>query len=130
MTKAELKQYRSVCAEIQEINIKLKDNTVFGTVRGSDSEFPYTQHTMSVQGITSTKDNIRLLSRLDRLTKQKENVEDFIDSIEDSLIRRIFRVKYIEGSVKRKWIQVAMIIGGNNTADGIRKIHDRYFKKL
>lgn len=130
MTKAELKQYRSICAELQEINIKLKDNTVYGAVRGSDSEFPYTQHTMSVQGVMSTKDNVRLLSRLDRLTKQKEEIENFIDSIEDSLIRRIFTEKYITGSCKRKWIQVAMIIGGNNTADGIRKIHDRYFKKI
>ena len=40
MTKEELKQYRSIVAELNEVNDRINSNTVYGTVTGSDSEFP------------------------------------------------------------------------------------------
>ena len=95
MTKRELIQYRSICAEIEEINIKLKDSTVYGTVKGSDENFPYVQRSISVEGVTSTKDNTRLLTKLERLKRQKECIENFVDSIDDSLTRRIFEYRYL-----------------------------------
>ena len=41
MTKEVLKQYRSIVAELNEVNDRINSNTVHGTVTGSDSEFPY-----------------------------------------------------------------------------------------
>ena len=129
LTKSELKQYRSICAEIQEINIKLKDKEVYGAVRGSESEFPYTEHIMSVSGVKAAAENRRLLARRKWLIRQKEDIEEFIENIEDSLTRRIFEKMYIEGDTKPTWVKVAMDIGGGNTQDGIRKIHDRFLDK-
>ena len=56
------------------------------------------------------------LSRLNR----------YIDSIEDSHIRMIMSLRYINGL---SWRQVAFSIGGGNTEDSVRKIHDRYLQK-
>ena len=128
MTVNELKQYRSICCEIREINIKLKDSTVYGAVRGSDSEFPYTQHTVSLQGVTSTKDNIRLLTRLDKLSKQKEHIERFIDGINDSLTRRIFEYRYITGNKRLSWQAIAFKIGEHDESYPRRK-HNNFIKK-
>ena len=129
MTKIELEQYRSICAEIDEIDEKLSDVTVHGAVRGSDSEFPYTEHIMSVHGITHTNDNIRLISRLRNLKAQKQAIEHYIDSIEDSLTRRIFEYRYIYGAYKPSWQRVAVLVGGGNTADSIKMICHRYLHK-
>ena len=40
MTKEELKQYRSIVAELNEVNDRINSNTVYGTVTGYDAEFP------------------------------------------------------------------------------------------
>lgn len=128
LTKRELIQYRSICAEIEEINIKLKDSTVYGTVKGSDAIFPYVQRSISVEGVTSTSDNTRLIIKLDRLKKQKERIERFVDSIDDSLTRRIFEYRYLTGKKIMSWQKIAYKI---NTYDEQypRKIHDRFLKK-
>ena len=128
MTKAELIQYRSICAEIEEINIKLKDSTMYGTVRGSDNEFPYVQHSISVGGVISTKDNIRLLTKLNKLKIQKEHIESFIDSISDSLTRRIFEYRYLVGDKIISWQRIAFKIGESNEQYP-RRIHNKYLKK-
>lgn len=129
LTKSELKQYRSICAEIDELNIRLKGREVYGTVRASDSDFPYTQHTVGISGVTADGENRRLLSRLAWLRRRKEEIDNFIDGIEDSLTRRIFEKMYIEGDTKPTWVKVAMDIGGGNTAGGIQMIHKRYLEK-
>ena len=129
LTKSELKQYRSICAEIDELNIRLKGKEVYGTVRASDSDFPYTQHTVGISGVTADGENRRLLSRLAWLRRRKEEIDDFIDGIEDSLTRRIFEKMYIEGDTKPTWVKVAMDIGGGNTAGVIQMIHKRYLEK-
>ena len=126
MTVAELKQYRSICRELVEKNIELKSKTIQGTVRGSDSEFPYTQHTMSVSGVESSNSNMRLLRRIDYLKRKKQEIEDFIDGIDDSLTRRIFEYRYFK---IMNWEEVSIRIGGDNTPGAVKKRHDRYLKK-
>ena len=126
----ELKAYRSICREISEKNIERKNNLVCGAVRGSDSEFPYVQHTITVEGLNATEANNKLLERIQKLEQQKKHTEDFVNQIEDSLTRRIFEYRYIKGDYRPSWTRVAMLIGGGNTADGVRMVHARYLKKL
>lgn len=127
LTKSELKQYRSICAEIQEINIKLKDQEVYGAVRGSESEFPYTEHTMSVSGVKSAVENRRLIARRKWLIRQKEDIEEFVENIEDSLTRRIFIYRYIESDRQPSWQAIAFRIGEHDESYP-RKKHNKYLK--
>lgn len=50
----------------------------------------------------------------------------YISSIQDSEIRLIIALRYINGF---SWRQIAFSIGGGNTEDGIKKIAYRYLKK-
>ena len=127
LTVKELKQYRSICAEIDELNIRLKGKEVYGTVRASDSDFPYTQHTIGISGVTADSGNRRLLSRLAWLRRRKEEIDDFIDGIEDSLTRRIFIHRYIEGDRRPSWQAIAFRIGEHDESYP-RKKHNKYLK--
>lgn len=129
MTKAELEQYRSIVAEIDEIRDRLNKHTVHGTVTGSDSEFPYVKHSISVGGVVETEDNQRDMLLIHRLEKQKREIEDFVHSIPDSITRRIFTYRYLDGRVKPSWQWIAFKIGGGNSADAVRKIMSRYILK-
>ena len=130
MTKKELEQYRSVVAEIRETEERIKENTVTDTVSGSDAEFPYTKHSMSVAGLEKSEYNNMLMARRNKLQRQRRKVERYVDGIEDSLTRRIFRMRYIEGEVRPSWQWIAFKVGGGNSADGTRKRHDRFLGKL
>lgn len=61
----------------------------------------------------------------DLLEKQIE-VEEYIQSIEDSRIRRIMRYRYIDNLT---WQQVANRMGKYFTAESSRKMHDRYLSE-
>ena len=126
MTKKELAQYRSLCDEILDIETSIRKNTEHSTVRGSDAEFPYLSHPMQVSGLQDTTDNQNTLIRVRKLKLKKQEIENFIDNIEDSLTRRIFRLRFVEG---KNWVQVAVRIGGDNTPDGVRMAVKRYLQK-
>ena len=126
MTVNELRQYRSICRELTEKNTELKAKTLHDSVKGSDSEFPYTQHSMAVSGLEDTYRNRELLKRINVLKQEKQRIEEYIYSINDSLTRRIFEYRYIKGDYKLSWQRIAVIIGGGNTADGVRMVHARY----
>lgn len=130
MTKEELEQYRSIVAEIDEIRDRLNKNTVHGTVTGSDSEFPYVQHSISIGGVVETERNQRDMLLIRKLEKQKQDIEQFIHNIPDSVTRRIFTYRYMDGKVRPSWQWIAFRIGGGNSADSVRMIHSRYLKKI
>lgn len=50
-------------------------------------------------------------------------VEEYIESIADSRIRRIMRYRYVDDL---SWVQVAHRMGRKHTAEGCRSAHDRY----
>lgn len=58
-----------------------------------------------------------------RLLEMLNEVEIFVDGIEDSRLRRIFRYRYVDNM---SWLQVAIQMGGKHTADSCRNAHDRY----
>ncbi len=128
MTKEELEQYRSIAAEIDEIRDRLNKNTVHDTVTGSDSEFPYIRHVMSVSGVTETEDNKRDMMLIRKLECKKREIEAFIHSIPDSVMRRIFTYRYIDGIVRPSWQWIAFKIGHYDESYPRRK-HNKFLNK-
>jgi len=53
-------------------------------------------------------------------------LQTFIANIDDSLVRLIFTLRYIDGL---SWHQVAWRLGGN-TSDSVRMTHNRYLARL
>ena len=70
------------------------------------------------------------LKQIPYLTAVEDEVElaylrGYIAKIADALTQRIFELRYID---RYSWMQVAMRLGGGNTAEAVRKRHNRYLK--
>ena len=73
--------------------------------------------------LNQRKSTLELLE-FDILEKANE-VEEFIKSVDDSRMRRIINLRFIEGL---SWNQVADRIGGNNTEDSVKKAFYRFME--
>ena len=126
MEVRELQQYRSLRKEIEDTRRKIKQYEQSDKVRGSDPFFPYLNHPMQVAGAEWTaRELIRLRLLLRECRRQYEAISAYIDSIEDSETRRIFRLRYIDGDVKPSWQMIAFKIGEHDEQYPRRK-HNRY----
>lgn len=63
--------------------------------------------------------------KLRKAVAELERLHNYIDDIEDSLLRQIFTLRYVKGL---SWVQVAHRVGGN-TADSCRMMHNRYLQR-
>ena len=60
------------------------------------------------------------------LLQKTNDVEKFIASLDDSRMRRIINLRFIEN---KTWNDVAMEIGGGNTEDSVRMMYNRFMEK-
>jgi ERCC4-type nuclease len=137
MDKSILIQYNDIQAEIRDLEKRIekekkKDKKIeHDMVRGSSDSFPYTQHNFNIEGV-SYKNSPMVIQYKASLKKFKikliekiNDVEEYIQALEDSRIRQILRYKYIDNL---NWIQI-----GHNmkaTADSIRMEYNRFFDKI
>lgn len=68
-----------------------------------------------------------LVLKIRSCTALRDKVKGFIDEIDDSLVRQVLYYRY---SKCMTWRQVAYVIGGRNTEESVRKIAERYLKKM
>lgn len=61
-----------------------------------------------------------------KLLQMVSNIEEFLNGIEDSFIRRIINLRVIE---QLSWNKVADKMGGYNTEDSVRMTFERFLKK-
>ena len=67
----------------------------------------------------------RLMRRLTELESERDEIDDFIDSLQDSQLRQIIHYRYIRGC---SWTKVAQMIGGGNTDSAVKMRVIRHFK--
>lgn len=126
MTIKELKQYRDLQKEITDLEIRIKNLTVKDTVKGSDVEFPYTLHSRKIEGIPNSDNTyrIQLLKAKLQCKQEFQKLNEFINSIDDSQLRRIFRYKFIDGK-SNQWIALKL---GYQDEGTIRKKINNYLE--
>jgi hypothetical protein len=61
-----------------------------------------------------------------RCITERNKLEKYIQNIQNSFIRQIFTLRFIDGY---SWEQIADRIGGRNTSESMRKTVDRYLQK-
>lgn len=103
MTKERLESYRSNKMEILELDYILENRWKSDTMIGNDVIFDYSKGYPMPQSVTGF-DYKRYERFQDRDLKRKKNLEieckeidDFVEGIQDSLTRRIFRIYFIDG---------------------------------
>ena len=133
MNKNQLRQLRHLKSEIrllkQQID-NLESEIVTDRVRGSDVEHPYIEKTYIIRGLAYDRRKIKRLKeklqrRVDDLIDLVVEINEYIETIDDSLLRQIITLRHVNGLT---WDQVAASIGGGNTGDSVRKMHDRFLK--
>lgn len=127
MTKKELSQLYYLNREIEEQQRRLQELEesatsctahITGMPHGSgvaDKIGKYSAEIADMRGLLdlNLKKCFYELNRLNR----------YISSVEDSQMRMILSLRYINGL---SWRQIAWSIGGGNTENGVRMIHNRF----
>lgn len=135
ITKQQLRQLRWLKSEIKLLREQIENlefALVTDMVRGSHREHPYTERSFRLIGIDAdeyqrktAKLKKRLEQRADELIDLVSEINKYVENIDDSLIRQIIILRHVNGLT---WDQVAAHIGGGNTGDSVRKMHDRFLK--
>ena len=135
--KQKLSQYIDIKEEIKKLEKKIEKleketkDIVSDVVDSTTSGFPFMQTHKKIQGLDIERihklDKLKgiLNERYDKLLKVQLEIEEFIDTISTSRLRRIFEYRYLEGF---SWVKIAQLIGGKATEESIKKEHQRYLK--
>lgn len=127
MTNKELLQYTNICFCIRKYREELKqlEIRISGASAANLTGMPRSgKVTSSVESAVCSKETLG--ERISKLEQAKETIEAFINSIEDPLVHLLAERRYIKGL---SWNAVALSIGGNNTASGVRMNVKRYIEK-
>ncbi len=128
MTIADLKQYRSICAEIRDIESEL-DGSYAGDTVQSGSRFPYGKHTVRIEGYVPDGGTVSALARLAELQRRKKEIEEFVDKISDKEIKLIILWRYIKRNKPLSWQAIAMRLGFQAEHTPKRKLQ-KYFQNV
>ena len=127
MTSKQLDQVFNLTREKRELEKMLLEIPDITAVRYDSIGVSNSGISSPVQKIAEQREKIRELisMKLAEISVAEREILEYIFSINDSQIRRIMRLRHIE---RKSWLQVANAIGGNNTADSVRKMHDRFLQ--
>ena len=138
-----LEQYNSIKLEIKDLERRIKDHekqiklleqeTVCDVVKGSRADLSY--GAIKVEGIAQSEIDwhwnlihertAQLQNYKKKLEEMKFVIEDYIEMIPDSEIRRIARFRYLDDL---EWRPVAKCMGVGYTDDACRQKLSRYLK--
>lgn len=131
MTAKELSQYKSAKAEIKSIHKELQELPDYiegmDTVKGSSSEYPYTEHPVTIRGLIPNPRKERLLRRLESLERLVLDADEFMDGIEDVNIARAIRLHFFGG---HPWWKVAEMFNEGKVGEAYRKKVLEFLKKV
>ncbi len=118
MREENLNQLRTLNKEIELIKKQiesLQPRITTDKVKGSYAEFPFTLHDIKISGIDESEYNRklrrwerRLQLRLREVMELVEEMNEFLDTIENSEMRQILAMKYINGL---SWREIATHLG-------------------
>ena len=103
MDRQQLERYRSQKEEIRELQYKLEHLGEGGSLIGNDIIFDYSTgfpRPQAIVGYDYDKEQrlrARYESHLNKLQKECDETEQWIEAISDSQTRRILRMRYLEG---------------------------------
>lgn len=130
MTKEQLKQYRTLKLELEDVNACIHQNIIQDSVQGSMKDHPYILQNRSVKGVTD--ENYSLLTRKSELKAQISEIEKFVEGIGDYEIKKAIQIYYVDkiepGDDKPTWENVADKISNGVTGPALKVKLGRYLR--
>ena len=137
MTRQKLKQIRHLKREIELLEeqiLNLEAGIVTDKVRGSLPHHPWIETTFHITGfdrkeLSQKMEQLkrRLQRRVDDLIELRTEIIEFVEGIDDSLLRQVIILRHVNGLT---WEQVAAEIGSGTTWNSLRMMHDRFLEGL
>lgn len=143
ISKEILIQYSDLQEEVKEVRERIErterqiakieeDGKVIDTVSGGCGGiqhfkiegFPYPEYSRKKTLLYARKATLAGLEM--ELLETLNQVEEFIVSLDDSRMRRIINLRFID---KLSWVQVANRLDSNSTADGVRMEFNRFMQQ-
>ena len=135
MTKEELSKLRKIISEIEQIKRELESiepEHVIDSVTGSSINFPYTQHSIKIEGYDGKRYECRvqrIKNRLNRkkieLMEEKDMLTEYIYRLDDSDLRQILMYRYANGLT---WGEIGANMGYATIT--VRSKHDKFLKSI
>jgi DNA-directed RNA polymerase specialized sigma subunit len=135
LTKEELSKLKKIKSEIEQIKRELNNvepEYTKDSVKGSSPNFPYTEHSIKIQGYDydsycrkAQRIQNRLNRKLEELIDEKDRINEYIYNLDDSDIRQILSYRYINGLT---WEQIGANM--NYAAVTVRMKHDEFMKSI
>lgn len=129
----EAKEVRERISQTEKQIMKIeKEGNVIDTVSGGNGGiqhfkiegFPYPEYSRKKSLLYARKATLANLEL--ELLETLNQVEEFIASVDDSRMRRIITLRFIDNL---SWNKVANHIGGGNTEDSVKKSFYRFMEK-
>ena len=134
MTQEELSKLHTIQKEIELIKREISNTDAYyvsDKVTGSSSSFPYTERSFKLCGYDYDsyygklkRLEKKLARKLEELMDERDKINDYINSIDDGVIRMILMCKYVNGMT---WEQIGNEIGYSSKS--IRRKHAKFFGK-
>ena len=145
MDKDILVQYTDLQEEIRDIRRRVErargqmermetEGTVLDAVKGTRQDgtfgsiriegFPYADYEKRRRSLQSYL--LKLAEMEEKLLELTNQAEEYINSIEDSRMRRIVQYRIMD---RLSWYEVADKMGGKATSDSCKKYFERFLKK-
>lgn len=116
MTREQLEKYHDIT-----VRLKLLTSTIVtDAVVGSSDEYPYTSHPVTLHGV---RGDAKTLAEVELLTRQKEEIDGYIDGLEDVRAKMLLDMKYRKNL---SWNEIEARVGSSTNAD--IKYLQRFFK--
>ena len=127
MTIQELKDYRKLQYTIRYWRKELEDMQKNSYTRSPQlTGMPGSGTLPDPTSERAVKEN-KIMERIQRLeleqSREAERIMAWIQSIDDPIVQVIMHSRYIKG---RSWVAVSIAVGGNNSPDSVRMLHNRY----
>lgn len=123
MTNKQLSQLRYLKKEIKMHQERLTELQALAEIKSSViTGMPISKSISDKIGYSV----IKIIAMKDTLSKLCEELTDYIESVDDPIVRLILTYRYVNNY---SWQKTAFKIGGGNTVQGLRMRLYRYFKK-
>lgn len=137
ITMKDLEQYTDMQRELKELNLRFRtlsrrEPYAADVVRGSSAYHPYVERTFLVYGPDAIHAG-RLDAMLMRINRQRigmqrqlERIEDWLETVDDSKVRQLVRLHYIDGIT---WLSASKRVYGYPCEDAARMRVKRAMEK-
>lgn len=123
-----LRNYRDNISELSDLEQKLHDSTVHDAVQ-SAAKFPYSKHSVPVDGVPPDSDLYKLQIRAQELRQEIRRAEQFVRTLPQHRLRKAVRMYYMDDNGSRiTWEDVAYSVGFSSGGEALRMAIRRAIK--